>query len=271
MSEQYDDLTPEERGAKRREIADNRQARAQGGNELAHLAPRSSDVTYRVDDSSGVSILLLAAFFDILSFLPVLNMVVTPVSQIFIFPLVFFFHNISVVGKKNWIWYLLAWVIEMIPFVSMFPTITLMAFRIIAISRIEDKLGALNLVANTRQAKAAARLTMQKGRQAIADQERRAVEKAGQRKDGTKDADKSKEKQGRITDRRADLNKSLSGMKSGKNDEYMNYATGEDAKKPRWQGTPGNRGMFQGDQKMRGAPPQSAPASDNFSGVDRDE
>jgi hypothetical protein len=202
---------------------------ARKGNEAAYLPKKSAKVNYRIDDQDGTSILIMAGFFDLLSVIPGVNDIVVLVAQFLFFVIFTFFHGVSVVGKKTWIWYLVAWVVELIPFLSIFPTLTLMAFRMIAISRVEDRVKSMGLQVEGEKTKAIARRFMQQKN--VQDRIQQQEKQATRNKDGSANT----EKQGRINDRRSDLDNSLkkrdpnSGVKAGAEEPDSNYLAGGNA------------------------------------------
>lgn len=85
-------------------------------------------------------LLFFAVIFDILSLIPYVNVGVVIVSQSLI-ALFFYIHGVNVLSKKRALPYIIAWISEAIPIISMFPAITLETIIIIALTRIEDRTG----------------------------------------------------------------------------------------------------------------------------------
>lgn len=219
-----------------RQISAERKMRASEGNEAAHIPKKKSSVKYRIDDTAGSQLLLWAGMFDVLSCIPLVNTVVVFFAQFCFFVFFNFFYGVPTFGKRTWIWYLVAWVVELIPFLSIFPTYSLMVFRMIAISRIEDRAKSMLIDVESDKAKAVVdRMLKSKKVQDFAAKQQQTPIK---RKDGSRDTDKEAGRQARIGGARTNLDASLqkktadanSGVKDkgGKSEPYQDYLTGKD-------------------------------------------
>jgi hypothetical protein len=209
-------------------------------NDAAYAPDKKPAVRYRVHDGAGTAVLIFAVFFDLLSVIPGVNDVIVFISQTFFFVIFTFFLGVPVVGKKTWIWYFAAWVIELIPFISILPATTLMVFRFIAISRIEDRLTAEGIGRRLVQSQRAAQFA----RNAMQSMEKRFQGQKVPDRKNTPDSEKGKreeERQGRLKNARTNLDKSLEEaegkkgakergeLERGPKPEKMNYLTGRDA------------------------------------------
>ncbi len=109
----------------------------------------------RIGAAEIAVLLFFAVFMDILSLIPIANDVVDIVAQSLI--AVFFFVNgvnIFTGGYKKLVPYIVGWIVEAIPVVSVFPTITIETIIIIIISRIEDRTGISSSSASEKLIKA---------------------------------------------------------------------------------------------------------------------
>ena len=176
--------------------------RARAANKLAYLPNLKKDATtaYRIGDAEAVPILTWAGIFDVISIAPLGNVIIAPIAMV-VFWFMFELNRVPVIGQKTWIWYLVTWIIELIPFLSIFPTYTLMAFRIITISRVEDKAKSVGINTESNKVKAIARAMLLKNKALIGKQRGRAVARRGE------------EQGGKIDDARSNLNSALSGKK----------------------------------------------------------
>jgi hypothetical protein len=94
----------------------------------------------RIGNSEIILLVVFALIFDIISLIPFLNFVTVIVAQGL---MAFFFsiHGVNVLSKKRAIPYVLGWIIEFIPAISVIPAITLETIIIIVMVRFEDKTG----------------------------------------------------------------------------------------------------------------------------------
>lgn len=209
-------------------------------NQAAYAPDKKPKVRYRIHDGNGASVLIFAIIFDLISVIPGANDVIVFIAQIFFFIVFTFLLGVPVVGPRTWIWYFATWVIELIPFISILPAITLMVFRFIAISRLEDRLAAEGIgraVAQSQRAAAFARGAIQSMEKKFAGQ------KVADRKN-TPDSEKGKRedaRQGRLKNARTNLDKSLEEaegkkgakergeLERGPKPQQLNYLTGNDA------------------------------------------
>ena len=184
-------------------------------NETTKETPK---VRYRIDDADAAPILLMAGLFDIISVIPLANDVNVFIAQP-VLAIAFLAKGVNPLGPKNWVWFLIGWLIELIPGFSIFPTIVIESFRWIAISRVEDRLKAKGIDADSEKAKLLARrfLAQKKLQEKVAESSKAAVAKAARREDGSFDRDKIREKRGQIAERRNELDEALApGSNSSK-------------------------------------------------------
>jgi hypothetical protein len=94
-------------------------------------------VKYRIDNAEEAGLIIFAILFDIISIFPGADDLITPVAEGL---LAFFFliNGVNPLGKKTALVFGLSFIGEMIPFVSIFPFLTIETIYIIHVSREED-------------------------------------------------------------------------------------------------------------------------------------
>lgn len=225
-------MADESRVDRMRDAAQNRNERASTGNEMAYPSKNKRE-SYRIDDAGGSQLLLWAGVFDILSFVPGVNSLIVFPAQIIFFILFNFFYGVPTFGQRTWLWYAIAWIIELIPFLSIFPTYTLMVFRIIAISRSEDLIKSKGLNVEGEKTKAIAQRMLQSKR--VQDFASKQQQTPIKNKDGSTNEKKEGARQERMAGARSNLDASLqrkigdknSGVKDRKEND-VDYMTGGD-------------------------------------------
>ncbi len=185
--------------------------------EMADDSGKNQKTAYRIDDATAVPVVLVGVVFDIISLAPLANVISAFIGEPILFIIFSFMLGVPLWGKKTWVWALASWVIEVIPFLSILPTFTLLILRVIAISRAEDLAKSKGINLRSEKTKALVRGALQqKGVQNLMKgMEKGAVGNAARRKDGSFDRDKIREKRGQIADRRADLDKALAPNSKG--------------------------------------------------------
>lgn len=173
-------------------------------------SPQKRTVQYRIDDADASSIIVMAILFDLISVVPIANDVSVFIAQPILY-LAFRLRNVDPLGRRNWVWFLAGWIVELIPGISILPMIVIESLRWIAISRIEDKIKSKGLAVEGEKTKALARRFLQQKQVQLAAKkaERGSARDAARKEDGSLDKDKYKEKRGQIADRKSDLDKAL--------------------------------------------------------------
>lgn len=101
--------------------------------------PRKPKRKHTVETAEAVPFILLAILFDIISLATFMAPLIAVMGK-FIFTCIWLMHGVMPWSKKYWSWYLISFVCEFIPFVSILPMFTIGELKMIAQSRVEDKL-----------------------------------------------------------------------------------------------------------------------------------
>jgi|SRR3989338_3676382 len=94
----------------------------------------------RIDNLTAGFMITTAVFFDLVSLIPIVNIISTPIGYFIIF---WWFYNkkVKLFNLKGTIWALVTGTIEFIPAVSILPSITVYTIRTIMMVKSEDGLG----------------------------------------------------------------------------------------------------------------------------------
>jgi len=188
-------------------------------NRQAYVGGKDSSIRYRIDDSAAFSLFMMAGFFDLLSPIPIVNDIIVLVAQ----PLFFIFFmmlGVPPIGPRTWIWYVAAWVVELIPLLSILPMFVLLVFRFTAISRLEDKIeielkrAKINPHSEVTRLMAGKIYAQQATQAYMKQREEKAIWEAGAKRDKhgkivDYDKDKMQQKRTGLNERRADLDKAF--------------------------------------------------------------
>lgn len=101
--------------------------------------PKKPKRKHTVETAEAIPFILLAILFDIISLATFMAPLIAVVGK-FIFTAIWLMHGVMPWSKKYWTWYLISFVCEFIPFVSILPMFTIGELKMIAQSRVEDKL-----------------------------------------------------------------------------------------------------------------------------------
>lgn len=95
----------------------------------------------RIGNKQAVYFIIGAFIIDLVSIIPLFNIVTDAVAQIFL-PILFKRYGVNMISTKNFALYLTTWVVEAIPDLSIIPAITIETAVVIWTSRREDKKAA---------------------------------------------------------------------------------------------------------------------------------
>jgi hypothetical protein len=93
-------------------------------------------VKYRIDDSTGVSLLVVALLFDVLSVIPFAGIITTPIAQALL-GLFFGLNGVNVISMRLVSWYAMGWIGEY--FAGFVPWLTIETIVFGVLSRIDDE------------------------------------------------------------------------------------------------------------------------------------
>jgi hypothetical protein len=101
--------------------------------------PKKPKRKHTIETAETIPFILLAILFDIISLATFMAPLIAVVGKL-IFTCIWLMHGVMPWSKKYWSWYLISFVCEFIPFVSILPMFTIGELKMIAQSRVEDKL-----------------------------------------------------------------------------------------------------------------------------------
>lgn len=101
--------------------------------------PKKPKRKHTVELAEAVPFIILAIIFDLLSLATFLAPLIAVIGK-FIFTAIWLMHGVMPWSKKYWSWYLISFICEFIPFVSILPMFVIGELKMIAQSRVEDKL-----------------------------------------------------------------------------------------------------------------------------------
>lgn len=87
-----------------------------------------------ISNTYAVVLVLVAVFFDVLSFVPVIDGASVVVGQ-FVLACIFYFAGVNIFKNRPAIFYALATLIELVPYAGMLPMFIVETLLIISISR----------------------------------------------------------------------------------------------------------------------------------------
>lgn len=94
----------------------------------------------RISNFQGACLIVVALFFDLLSLIPVVNVLVSGLA-VLLFGVWFYMLGVGFINPRRFVTAAITYLMETIPFISWLPSLTVAVTAIILMVKSEDKLG----------------------------------------------------------------------------------------------------------------------------------